>query len=115
MMPRDILLTPTRRSVNTMGTSTTRAPARLARYVVSIWNAQTDHRFPETAATLRALGAQRVAPALALFWKYPEIFLPYYCLDLPERVLEAADEIRSLYAMLADEWRRPAIGSGCLR
>ena len=29
MMPRDILLTPTRRSVNTMGTSTTRAPARL--------------------------------------------------------------------------------------
>src|SRR5204863_2798936 len=45
---------------------------RDAVFVVSIWNAQTDHRYPETEATLRALGAERVAPALALFWKYPE-------------------------------------------
>ena len=30
---------PTRRSLNTIGTSTTRKPARTARYVVSIWKA----------------------------------------------------------------------------
>ena len=34
---RDILLTPTRRSTKMIGVSATRAPAREARYVVSIW------------------------------------------------------------------------------
>jgi len=82
---------------------------RDAVFVVSIWNAQTDHRYPETEATLRALGAERVAPALALFWKYPETFLPYYCLDLPERVLEAADDVRRLDAALADAASRDVL------
>ena len=37
----DILLSPATRSANVIGTSTTRAPARLATKVVSIWKTRT--------------------------------------------------------------------------
>jgi FkbM family methyltransferase len=71
-------------------------------FVVSIWNAQTDHQYAVTRDQLRRLGASRIAPALALFWKHPETFLPYYCLDVPERVLAAQDDIRCITKELAD-------------
>ena len=75
-------------------------------FVVSIWNAQTDHRYVVTRDELGELGALHVAPALALFWKYPETFLPYYCLDVPERVLAAQHDIRCLAEQLADDASR---------
>lgn len=78
-------------------------------FVVSIWNAQTDHQYPVTRDELRRLGARRVAPSLALFWKHPETFLPYYCLDVPERVLAARDDIRRLANNLADDASRDVL------
>jgi len=78
-------------------------------FVVSIWNAQTDHQYAVTRDELHRLGALHVAPALALFWKYPETFLPYYCLDVPERVLAAQDDIRSLAKELADDASRDVL------
>lgn len=78
-------------------------------FVVSIWNAQTDHRYPVTRNELRRLGARHVAPALALFWKHPETFLPYYCLDVPEHVLAAQHDIRSVAEDLADDASRDVL------
>lgn len=78
-------------------------------FVVSIWNAQTDHQYPVTRDELRHLGARHIAPALALFWKHPETFLPYYCLDVPERVLAAQDDIRRLAKDLADDASRDVL------
>lgn len=78
-------------------------------FVVSIWNAQTDHRYPVTRNELQRLGVRHVAPALALFWKHPEIFLPYYCLDVPERVLSAEADIRRLADELADDASRDVL------
>jgi FkbM family methyltransferase len=78
-------------------------------FVVSIWNAQTDHQYTVTRKELRRLGARHVAPALALFWKYPETFLPYYCLDVPELVLAAKDDIRRLAKELADDVSRDVL------
>ena len=75
-------------------------------FVVSIWNAQTDHQYVVTCDQLRRLGARHVAPALALFWRHPETFLPYFCLDVPERVLAAQDDIRRLADELADDASR---------
>ena len=85
------------------------AAARFGRdavFVVSIWNAQTDHQYVVTCEQLRRLGARHVAPALALFWRHPETFLPYFCLDVPERVLAAQDDIRRLADELADDASR---------
>ncbi|OGA63149.1 MAG: hypothetical protein A3G81_28700 [Betaproteobacteria bacterium RIFCSPLOWO2_12_FULL_65_14] len=78
-------------------------------FVVSIWNAQTDHRYPVTRDELRRLGARHVAPMLALFWKHPDTFLPYYCLDVPDRVLAAQDDIRRLANELADDASRDVL------
>jgi FkbM family methyltransferase len=78
-------------------------------FVVSIWNAQTDHQYVRTREDLMHLGARYVAPALALFWKHAETFLPYYCLDVPERVLAAQDDIRLLYEELADDASRDVL------
>jgi FkbM family methyltransferase len=72
-------------------------------FVVTIWNAQTDHQYPVTRDELRRLGAKYIAPALALFWKHPETFLPYFCLDVPERTLAARDDILRMAGELADD------------
>lgn len=82
---------------------------REAAFVVSIWNAQTDHQYPVTRAELQRLGALHVVPVLALFWKHPETFLPYYCLDVPERVLAAGPDIRRLAGELADDASRDVL------
>ena len=74
-----------------------------------IWNAQTDHQYPVTRDELRRLGAQHIAPAIALFWKYPETFLPYYCLDVPERILAAHHDVRRLANELADDASRDVL------
>ena len=92
--------------------SLTEAVARFgtnAVFVVSIWNAQTDHQYPATRDELRRLGVRHVAPALALFWKHPETFLPYFCMDVPERVLAAQEDIRRLASELADDASRDVL------
>ncbi len=78
-------------------------------FVVTIWNAQTDHQYPVTRDELHRLGAKHVAPALALFWKHPETFLPYYCLDVPERTLAARDDILTMSQQLADDASREVL------
>ena len=89
------------------------SPAEAARrfgseavFVVCIWNAQTNHRFPITQDDLLRLGVRRVAPALALFWKFSDTFLPYYCLDVPEHVLAAREQVDRLARELADDASR---------
>jgi len=78
-------------------------------FVVCIWNAQTDHRFPATRDELLRLGVRRVAPALALFWKFPDAFLPYYCLDVPEHVLAAREKVERLARELVDDASRDVL------
>lgn len=55
---------------------------------------------------LKALGCQRVILFYPLFWKYPEGLLPHYAYGLPHQVLEAADSVRRVWQMLADETSR---------
>jgi len=79
---------------------------RQAAFVVTIWRAGGDHRFDRTQTQLHQLGCERVIPAAVLFWKYPEVFLDYYCLGLPHRVIEERDAIRQAFAWFADEGSR---------
>jgi FkbM family methyltransferase len=82
-----------------------------ATFVTTIWGAVP----PEIAANrlqkilrsqLERLGCERMANFPLLFCKYPEQFLPYYCIDLPHKVLEQAGEIRQAFELLDDELSR---------
>jgi FkbM family methyltransferase len=79
---------------------------RLATFVVTIWRAGGGHRFDKTQAQLKQLGCERVIPAMLLFWKYAEIFLDYYCVGRPHKILEERDVVRQAFSWFADETSR---------
>lgn len=68
-----------------------------AAFVVTIWGANSPHRFAYSREQLRALGCDVVCSFPALFWKYAEDLLPFYLQDLPSKVLdERANVLRAL-------------------
>jgi FkbM family methyltransferase len=73
---------------------------RSAVFVVTIWGANSPHRFAHSRDQLRALGCDRVAPFPPLFWKYAEELLPFYLQDLPSHVFEERDAV----ARALDVW-----------
>jgi FkbM family methyltransferase len=77
--------------------------AGTATFIVTIWNGTSRERLADRTAQLAALGCSRIAPAGLLFWKYPDVFLPHYPLDLPHKVLERAAEVRAAFEMWSDE------------
>jgi FkbM family methyltransferase len=77
-----------------------------ATFVVTIWGILYDHRQKDSRAQLERLGCRRYAQAASLFSKYSESFLPYYCLDVPSKMLPHADSIRRAFALMADEESR---------
>lgn len=77
---------------------------RTAAFVVAVYNPGSPHMDIERA--LRAAGCQTVVPFPPLAWAHPEALLPHYGLDLPHRVIEAADEVRAAFDLLADDRTR---------
>lgn len=67
---------------------------RRAAFVVTIWGANSPHRFAHSREQLRALGCDVVCSFPPLFWKYAEELLPFYLQDLPSKVLDARAEVR---------------------
>jgi len=87
-----------------------------AAFVVTIWNGQSKDRMAQRVRQLRSLGCGRVIPAGFLFWKFAEIFLPYYPLDLPHKLLERRDEARAAFDFWADDQsRREYVGQIAFR
>ncbi len=62
-------------------------------FVVSIWRAEGSHRFLDTRDQLKALGIRSVVHLGIVFWHHPELFLPYFAMDLPHKVLECAGDV----------------------
>jgi FkbM family methyltransferase len=79
---------------------------RRAAFVVTIWGANSPHRFAHSAAQLRALGADVVCSFPALFWKYPDALLPFYLQDLPSRVLDERTDVRRAFDLWEDDASR---------
>jgi len=75
-----------------------------AAFVVTVWNYRNDPFL--TLQNLKERGCERVVPLAALFYKYPEEFLPYYSMDLPHRILLRSDRIRKAYDLMADDQSR---------
>jgi FkbM family methyltransferase len=72
-------------------------------FVVSIWRAEGEpHRFPDTEAQLKNLGAKHVAHFAHLAWVHPQGLAPHYSLDLPQRVREARNEVLAALDLFHD-------------
>jgi FkbM family methyltransferase len=74
-----------------------------AAFIITIWRGLGGDRQAQRRGQLLNLNCQKVVSFGYLFWKYPEIFLPHWCLDLPQKMYERANELRSLFYFWADE------------
>ncbi|MBI3504320.1 MAG: FkbM family methyltransferase [Proteobacteria bacterium] len=77
-----------------------------AAFVVTIWGANSPHRFEHTREQLRDLGCDVIVPFPLLYWKYPSQLIPHYLIELPHRVLEQAADVRRAYALWDDDASR---------
>jgi FkbM family methyltransferase len=69
-------------------------------FVITVYNGASARQ------QLKQLGCKNVAPFAALFWNYPQVFTPSFGIDLPHKLPQFAEEIRSCYEILADEKSR---------
>lgn len=74
--------------------------------ILTIWRGEPDGRYRDIIPSLEAQGIKDVIPVGLLWWKLPNAFLPYYCIDLPHKVIEAKDDIVRAFDLLADEQSR---------
>jgi FkbM family methyltransferase len=79
---------------------------RDAAFVVTIWHGRSTDRMSGRVRQLTELGCKKVALAGFLFWKYPDIFLPCYHLDLPHKVLDRANQARAGFDVWEDDASR---------
>jgi FkbM family methyltransferase len=79
---------------------------RKASFVVTIWRAGGGHRFANTRKQLIDLHCSTVVSFAALFWKYADIFLPYYALGLPHTFKEQEGLIERAFDLWEDDSSR---------
>lgn len=72
-----------------------------AAFVVTIWRPRRSYL--RTKRQLVDLGCSKVVTFAALFWKYPDVFLPHYQIGAPQKVLERSVDVREAYALMSDE------------
>ena len=77
-----------------------------AAFVVTIWGANSPHRFAHSRDQLQSLGCDLVCPFPPLFWKYPLRLLPFYLQDLPSRVLQERSDVLRAFDLWEDEASR---------
>lgn len=74
-----------------------------AAFVVTIWRAGRGYRFADARRQLIGLKCAKVVSFASLFWKYKDIFLPYYALSLPHELSKQADLIESAFDLWTDD------------
>jgi FkbM family methyltransferase len=74
-----------------------------AAYVIAAWNGSSPERMRQKRQQLASLGCKRIVTAGQLFWKFPQVFLPFYPIDLPHKLLLRKEEVLAAYHALADE------------
>ena len=73
--------------------------------IITTWAAEGSERMSDIVAPLREMGYSRVAHFGHLGWRFPNELLPHYGLDLPEKVLLAAAEVRAAFSLLEADSR----------
>ena len=79
---------------------------RQAAFVITIWGAEAGDTMAERRQQLLDLGCATVVTFASLFWKYSDVFLPHYALDLPHRTAAQAAAIREAFSLWADDASR---------
>jgi FkbM family methyltransferase len=74
--------------------------------VVTIWCGEASDKMSDRIEPLRALGFSDIALFGHLSWKYPEIFLPHYSLDLPSRLLHQTERVVRAFDLFEDQRSR---------
>ena len=74
--------------------------------LTTIWYGEATDRMFDRLGPLKRLGFSKIALFGHLAWKYPDEFLPYYCLDMPSKVIEQPERITSAFDLLTDEASR---------
>lgn len=71
--------------------------------IVTIWCGEAVDHMADRVRPLHALGFNKIAMFGHLAWRFPDDFLPHYCLDLPENVIHDAGRIRQVFNLLSDD------------
>ena len=71
-------------------------------FVITVWGAYAKDRMSDRIQKWTQFGCDRVTTFLPLFWKFPEVFLPYWACDLPHRVIESKIQIQQVATLWSD-------------
>ena len=80
--------------------------SRTAVFVVTTCSDVAGHPLREIGAQLTGYGPSRVASFAFLYWRYADVFLPYFAVDLPRKTRQQADQVRAAWSLWADESSR---------
>lgn len=71
-----------------------------AAFVVTIWS--PGFRFFFLKQQLLNMGCLTIISFVHLFQKYPDIFLPHVCIDLPHKIHDQTEEVKKAMSLMAD-------------
>jgi FkbM family methyltransferase len=74
-----------------------------ATFILCIWSDRIGHPFEDIQNQLNNIKKTKLISFTYLYWKHPEIFLPYFRLDLPHKTLAQFDLVLSTFSLWADE------------
>ena len=75
-------------------------------FVVSLFNQSGPNTYAIIRANLERLGAKRVKYFMPVMWRYASELLPYYCFELPSKIMNHQSELIRVYSALADDESR---------
>ncbi|MEJ7826674.1 MAG: FkbM family methyltransferase [Segetibacter sp.] len=77
-----------------------------ALYMVTIWSDKIGHPINEVRQILSAKKNVLISSFFPLYYKYPEIFLPYFSLDFPGKTIEDVALVLKAYSLFEDDTSR---------
>lgn len=75
-------------------------------YMVTIWSDKIGHPIDEVSLLLGTFGQVTTISFLWLYYKYSEIFLPYFSLDSPGKTIDQSALIYKAFSLFNDELSR---------
>jgi FkbM family methyltransferase len=75
-------------------------------FVVTVWSGEGPDRMRDRVRSLRDLGCDHVLTFGALYWKYPDAFLPHYAAAPAHEVHEQAESVLEAAELWADDASR---------
>ena len=71
-------------------------------FMLTIWSDVYGHPLIEVKQILHTYLQVEVVSFFSLFWKYPDVFLPYFSIDLPVKSLMEAAQIKECFSLFKD-------------